>query len=530
MARCGGSLGAVSQWALLLALGGSGCIEFFAEPPDLGLLTPAPVVEPDGDAPPDDLAVDSGPDGCEPGVEICDGVDNDCNGSADEGAGESLCPPLTSHAGSADRVCHGGGCVLVCHASQHDLDGLYATGCEYACTPFDPPATDAWEVCNGRDDDCDGRTDEATDLEAPIASEQRGSCAGARQICTDGGWREPLADELVGVEAVETLCDGVDNDCDGAVDDVLGCQCARLAGALICERGCDGWDEDNDGRSDEYCFAVTCGLERVGRPVVPPCNDCPDGTVVPGGWVCIPAGDFTMGSPAGEVGRDAEEGPQFPVRISRPFLMKATEVTQREWEAARVGPNRSRHQPCLDCPVETVTWYDALNYVNRLSLGAGTAPCYVVDGCDEGSCNVRFDANCTGYRLPTEAEWEYAARAGSGARFWWGEVEAVVPLAAWHRANSGDETHPVGQLIPSPWGLYDVYGNVWEMTTDWLQHYPNPPPAAAVLNPIGAINGERVRGGSHIDDATSMRSAERDSVAPAEHIWNKGFRPIRVLP
>jgi formylglycine-generating enzyme required for sulfatase activity len=248
------------------------------------------------------------------------------------------------------------------------------------------------------------------------------------------------------------------------------------------------------------------------------------------GFVRIPAGRFTMGSPAGEEGRDSDEV-QHEVVITRPFLLQATEVTQGQWRAL-MGDAPSKFSACgADCPVERVSWYEALAYCNARSQKEGLPPCYRDPG---GGVYDRKDAKagavpswpeglaCRGYRLPTEAEWEYAARAGTtGARH--GELDAV----AWYGGNSGGKTHPAGKKAPNAWELYDMLGNVWEWCWDWKGDY-----AGAARDPVGpASAGLRVlRGGSWSLDARGARSARRSGNEPGERNGYFGFRLARSGP
>jgi formylglycine-generating enzyme required for sulfatase activity len=199
-----------------------------------------------------------------------------------------------------------------------------------------------------------------------------------------------------------------------------------------------------------------------------------------------------MGSPTGEEGREADEN-QHRVTITRAYCMKATEVTQGEWQAV-MGSNPSAFKNCgANCPVEQVSWDDAVGYANALSRREGLPECYA------GSTFTGL--GCRGYRLPTEAEWEYAARAGTtGATY--GKLNSV----AWSYDNAGETTHPVRQKQPNAWGLYDMLGNVWEWTGDWNDAYP-----ATVTDPTGPATGSgRVfRGGSYNSYARNARVANQ---------------------
>ncbi len=250
---------------------------------------------------------------------------------------------------------------------------------------------------------------------------------------------------------------------------------------------------------------------RRGDDMVP---EAPVGTAAgPTGYVAIQPGTFTMGSPPSEAGRDTDER-QHRVRITRGFWLKATEVTQREWTAV-MGSNPSQHSSCGNCPVEMVSWFDAVKYCNALSRKEGLPECYSADGS-------RFEGlSCRGYRLPTEAEWEYAARAGAtGARY--GDLDAI----AWYNGNA-NSTQPVGRKQPNAWGLYDVQGNVWEWTNNWYGSY-----SGDVTDPTGPSKAKvRLnRGRSFTCDAHEVRFAYRSGNRPDRRYNSLGFRPARSLP
>ena len=258
---------------------------------------------------------------------------------------------------------------------------------------------------------------------------------------------------------------------------------------------------------------VIANLSRVQvSPAAPAAGESSGATGgCPAGYVRIAPGTFTMGSPMGEEGHDDDET-QHRVTITRGYCMKATEVTQGEWQAV-MGSNPSKFTNCgANCPVEQVSWDDAVGYANALSRREGLPECY--------SGSTFAGLGCTGYRLPTEAEWEYAARAGTtGARY--GNLDSV----AWYDQNARGTPHPVRQKQPNAWGLYDMLGNVWEWTGDWNDAYP-----ATVTDPTGPARGpSRVfRGGSWYNFARCARAAFRYYDSPGNRGNNLGFRLVRT--
>ncbi len=224
--------------------------------------------------------------------------------------------------------------------------------------------------------------------------------------------------------------------------------------------------------------------------------------VTPSGipMVLIPGGEFVMGSSRGE----DDERPPHKVRI-RAFYMDKYEVTQESFTAL-MGRNPSKWKGPKR-PVEQVSWIAAVKYCNMRSLKDGLQPCYDLKTL---ACN--FDA--TGYRLPTEAEWEYACRAGTTAAYSFGDDARKLPAYAWFKANAGRGTHPVGLKAPNPWGLYDMHGNVWEWCNDfYAEDYYASSPAE---DPKGPASGEErvLRGGGWSADASGCRSSARYSEPP----------------
>ena len=235
---------------------------------------------------------------------------------------------------------------------------------------------------------------------------------------------------------------------------------------------------------------------------------------LPANLVFVPANTFTMGSPATEVGHQADEGPQTVVTLSRGFWVSRFLVTQADYLAV-TGSNPSQFPGDLNRPVESVSWFAASNYcaqLTQLDLAAGRIP--------PGSH----------YRLPTEAEWECAARAGTTTRFYYGDDSNVTGLTnhAWYSANSGSTTHPVGQKSPNPWGLYDMAGNVWEWCQDWYGTYPGgavTDPQGPATNPIGF---KVIRGGAWEAFELDCRSARRsiEGASPFISDFIIGFRVV----
>jgi formylglycine-generating enzyme required for sulfatase activity len=241
----------------------------------------------------------------------------------------------------------------------------------------------------------------------------------------------------------------------------------------------------------------------------------PDDAGMARGYVLIPAGMFTMGSPANEVGRRSDEA-QHPVTISRAFWLKETEVTQGEWRS-RMGSNPSYFSLCGDaCPVERVTWFDAVDYLNALSRSVGLEECYEGSGTDRTFAGL----SCRGFRLPTEAEWESAARAGTT-----GATHGALDAIAWTLTNSGGTTHPVRGKEGNAWRLFDVLGNVQEWTQDWYG-----PHEAAATDPEGPAAGTyRVfRGGSFASSPPYCRAARPFAGDTSQGLADVGLRPART--
>ena len=281
------------------------------------------------------------------------------------------------------------------------------------------------------------------------------------------------------------------------------------------------------------------------------------------GWCRIPAGCFVMGSPKDEWGRGANTENQVKVTLTHPFLIQQMETSQADWVALGLkNPSGPPPKPtsmgdCLEpaCPVGNVTWFEAAGFANLLSQKEGLKPCYVLEGCTgqlgEGMACTQIGTTaptyyeCEGYRLPGEAEWEYAVRAGTTTALYTGPItvfagdvlacntDATLGNAAWYCANSGTVTHPGGQKAKNAWGLFDMLGNAYEWTNDLMKGlgYGTGP----LEDPWGKvelkdpIEGIVLRGGGTIAPATRCRVAAHFELSRPSRGPGGGFRLVRSL-
>ncbi len=326
--------------------------------------------------------------------------------------------------------------------------------------------------------------------------------------------------------------------------------CADSLGAWPWDQNMRTWhDQDGDGHA------------AVGRGG----HDCADldPEIYPGAvtelegslMATICPGVLAAGSPEDEVGSGPDEALR-EVTLTGAFEIGVVEVTQAQFE--RLMVYQPSHWPgCLHCPVETVNWWEAIAYVNALSADEDLEPCYTLQGCDPSSAGMDIDCTgvsisdpdasgnpylCEGYRLPMEAEWGYAYRAGTTTAFYNGEFTKTncesdpnLDAIGWYCGNSDSTTHMVSPLniedgkAANAWGLYDMSGNVWEWV--WDEYQSDYYSSSAEENPLGGTGSYRViRGGSWNNHAQPCRAAYRNNYHPGDRNYYLGFRPSRSIP
>jgi formylglycine-generating enzyme required for sulfatase activity len=244
-------------------------------------------------------------------------------------------------------------------------------------------------------------------------------------------------------------------------------------------------------------------------------------------FVLIRGRIFDIGCTPGQSWCDGDEVPVMPVTLTYDYYMSRTEVTQGQFRAL-MGYNPSSDTDCGgSCPVEYVSWHEAAAFANAVSAAAGLPQCY---SCSGSGTSVLCDASvepsyCSGYRLPTEAEWEGAARCGKDLRY---AGSDSLNRVAWYDENSSLFTHPVAEKAANACGLYDMSGNVWEWTQDWYDH--NYYLSAGRTDPAGPASGrDRVlRGGSYGSDTRSATVAQRGA-SGVEGWIDIGFRLVRTV-
>jgi formylglycine-generating enzyme required for sulfatase activity len=535
--------------------------------------------------------------------DACDGVDEDCDGQTDEdfvafasSCGEGAC------AASGEITCAQGAEVDTC--APGTADDEICDGLDNDCDGQTDAADSDLTLPPGEG----GQTGGGGEIPCSLTL---GVCAGATRpvdLCSGGGWQ--TCDVLVYEDHAPTYegepeesFDGLDNDCDGDTDE----------GLTDPDPDGDGVPSDGDASGtigDAPCASgVTVGcddscpeqanadqLDSDGDGLGNACDPSPAG--LSEGFVFIPRGSFWMGSPEegadcpdgytgggcagdgsgtmlGEPEREDREGLHH-VTLTRDFELMATEVTRAGWRAVAQaqgwGEEPSWFTDCEGgdaCPVERINWFEALAFANARSEAAGLEACYVLSGCTgalgggcgeaESGCtqgtygctDVALKSpytrpqECLGYRLPTDSEWEYAYRAGSVTTFHpsvgndgrmlqptgCDVLDSNLAQIAVYCGNAGGVTAAVGGLEVNAWGLHDLSGNVLEWCADgWLEDWG----AAEQVDPYtGAANGggDRVyRGGSLGGSARGVRAARRSYGGPGDRYGDLGLRLARTLP
>ena len=469
---------------------------------------------------------------------------------------------------------------------------------DLAISPEDPDEqpTDEVDLDGSAPNRCTGRVIEAYQPETETWTQD--TVCHRDERCVDG--------ECIG------LPDGFGESCDGSDDcdhDELSCEdshcvtrptseeggeCvgeAECRDEMICARrgSCQTGAEGDPCMDDDDCAeGIECGSggqcralaglgKECGAEVRCASGNCSNDHCAPEGFSYIPAGTFCMGStgrggteecPDGELelGSDAFENPRHQVTLTRPFFLSQTEVTQDQWDAL-FDTNPSVFHDCGgDCPVDSATWFEALEYLNALSRADGLEPCYVFNDCEETAIGegwfcmerpqVVGDANiyeCSGYRLPTEAEWEYAYRAGTTTATYNGDlthtrktpIDPALDAIAWYGGNSEvsystgvhcelyiDDPicgpHPVASKTANAWGLFDMAGNLTEFAWDVFGDYPE----HAVEDPEGTGTfwySVVSRGGYWSGPAMNCRAANRDREDVSYDSRLAGFRIARTV-
>ena len=409
---------------------------------------------------------------------------------------------------------------------DRDRDGVND---EDDCEPDNPEIyPGAKEVCNGVDDDCDRLIDDAdpsVDMgEAGIYYEDQdldgyagGSVAVSACSAPVNHYATSLdcddADPATHPLAPEVPYDGLDQDCDGS----------------------DLCDVDEDGIVATECGGGDCNDSDASTGVIADDPDC-DGVLTHAGGgdlVRIAASSFDVGCTAGQSSCGADEQPVMPVTLTNDYYLGETEVTVREYQLV-MGSNPGRatcgqfNQYASNCPVDQVSWHMAAAYTNALSHAAGLTQCYACFGTGSSTtCTVAMSVYaCDGYRLPTEAEWEGAARCGDDQLYSGSDTATDV---AWFSSNAASNTHEVGLLAANACGLYDMSGNVWEWVHDWYDSawYTS----AGRTDPEGPTTGtaRAPRGGGYWNTPEWVRVASRGvEFVPTYREAYTGFRVART--
>ena len=458
------------------------------------------------------------------GVEVCDGLDNDCSGAAEadeidaDNDGDLACADCNDGDGSLESL---------------DLDSDSHTTCGGDCNDLDasiyPGAADP--VQDGLDQNCDlvDGVDADGDGWASIGEDCDDGDPGLNLDDLDGDGATTCAGDCDDADAFltpnDTDADGLST-CGGDCDDA-----APNSTTTTTDADCDGAATASDCDDNDPASTVTAND--------PDCDgiiDCLTSTPVEGmSFILLCGGAFDMGCLSG--GCQPRELPVHSVTLTRDFWLSEAETTQGEWQALMNNDPSNLGSCGTDCPANNMTWWEALDFANAVSNAAGLPECFTLTGCTGASgtgmacTDVVVDStsgsvyDCAGYRLPTEAEWEYSARAGTTLDY---SGSNVIDDVAWWWGNSGASMQPVATKAPNAWGLYDLTRNVEEWTWDWLgvTYYAASPPD----DPEGPVTGSSrvTRGGYYYD--VVLRTSKRGAGDPDLRFVGRGIRLARTVP
>ena len=481
--------------------------------------------------------------------EVCDpdDTDEDCNTLADDADPDVDPSGFSSFYADSDGDTFGAAdsVVLACDAPENAVSD--DTDCDDTSNVAYPGGV---EICDDLDNDCDGTTDlnaiDEPDWHADADGDTYGDPDNTAPGCTapEGYVGDATdcndSDSAYNPGAAESDCaDPNDYNCDGSV----GYEDSDADSWAACE-DCD--DDDADGAIHPDAVEI-CedGIDDDCDDSDAVCSTFGDYTTAWGSeMIAIPAGTFTMGGGAADTENSYAD---HEVTLTHDFWIGETEITRGEWEAWSGGSGWAftTSYPCTtstteaDCPADSICWYDVAMYANALSVAEGLAECYLADGTDLAAAYLTDPYACPGYRLPTEAEWEYAARADGPYRYAGSDTLDDVAWNSYNAYSLGTYSHEVATLAPNAWGLYDMSGNLWELTNDWYDpSHGGFADGSADVDPAGPATGSEegyegsgrvFRGGSWGRDGSYERVAFRYTENPAYRLNSFGARLSRSM-